>query len=70
MTSNALIAPVDGSAGEPEIQSPPTITEQEIGEFREQDRVLPVCFPLSRLCDSSTESCISLCFIRLRTLLG
>jgi hypothetical protein len=44
MTSNALIAPVDGSAGEAEIQSPPTITEQEIGEFREQDRVLPVCY--------------------------
>jgi hypothetical protein len=42
MASNALIAPVDGSAGEPEIQSPPTITDQEIGEFREQDRVLPV----------------------------
>lgn len=42
MTSNAPIAPIDGSAGEPEIQSPQQITEQEIGEFREQDRVLPV----------------------------
>jgi len=42
MTSNGLLAPVESSAGEPEIQSPPTATEQEIGEFREQDRVLPV----------------------------
>lgn len=42
MTSNAPLAPVDGSAGEPEIQSPQQITEQEIGEFREQDRVLPI----------------------------
>ena len=47
MTSNAPIAPVDGSAGEPEILSPQQITEQEIGEFREQDRVLPVSLGLA-----------------------
>lgn len=41
-TTNALIAPMDGSTTEPELSSPPTVTEQEIGDFREQDRVLPV----------------------------
>jgi nuclear transcription Y subunit beta len=41
-TTNPLLAPMDSTVTEPELASPPTITEQEIGEFREQDRVLPV----------------------------
>lgn len=41
-TTNPLLAPIDGAVTEPDMASPPTITEQEIGEFREQDRVLPV----------------------------
>ena len=41
-TSNPPLASVDSKAPEPELSSPPTITDQEIGEFREQDRVLPV----------------------------
>lgn len=43
MTANPLIAPTDGTAADgEELPSPPAITEQEVGEFREQDRVLPV----------------------------
>jgi hypothetical protein len=47
MTTNALIAPLEGSATEPELASPPAVTEQEIGEYREQDRVLPVSSSVS-----------------------
>ncbi|CAG7847543.1 Nuclear transcription factor Y subunit beta AltName: Full=CAAT box DNA-binding protein subunit B; AltName: Full=Nuclear transcription factor Y subunit B; Short=NF-YB [Serendipita indica DSM 11827] len=41
-TNNPPLASVDSKAAEPELSSPPTITDQEIGEFREQDRVLPI----------------------------
>lgn len=37
----APIAPRDGSRVEPEVEAAP-ITEEEVGEYKEQDRYLPV----------------------------
>ncbi|KAG8803815.1 hypothetical protein FRC18_007212 [Serendipita sp. 400] len=42
-SGNNIANGADGQMNEsPELSSPTGITEQEIGEFREQDRVLPV----------------------------
>jgi nuclear transcription Y subunit beta len=43
-----ILAPQDDGSGvapDPGEQAPPApITEQEVGEYREQDRFLPVCY--------------------------
>ncbi|KAE9386320.1 hypothetical protein BT96DRAFT_960600 [Gymnopus androsaceus JB14] len=47
----APIAPRDGSRVEPEVEAAP-ITEEEVGEYKEQDRYLPIA-NVSRIMKSS-----------------